>query len=66
LDSVPGSQLILAGSLALAQGAPPPKEKPSAKSTPQRETVAKPLTEKERKRREAKLRKELEGPYRSG
>jgi GWxTD domain-containing protein len=29
-----------------------------------RETVAKPITEKERKKREAKLRKELEGPYR--
>ncbi len=29
-----------------------------------RETVAKPLSEKERKRREAKLRKELETPYR--
>ncbi len=29
-----------------------------------RETVAKPLTEKEKKRREDKLRKELEGPYR--
>lgn len=31
---------------------------------PQRETIAKPLTEKERKRREEKLRKELEGPFR--
>jgi len=29
-----------------------------------RETVAKPLSEKERRRREEKLRKELEGPYR--
>src|SRR5213594_2480274 len=29
----------------------------------QRETVARPLTEKERKRREEKLRKELETPY---
>src|SRR5947209_5169814 len=29
----------------------------------QRETVAKPLTEKERKRREKELKKELEGPY---
>src|SRR5947199_10556445 len=38
--------------------------KPAAKSAaPQRETVAKPLTDKERKRREDKLRKELEGPY---
>jgi len=31
---------------------------------PGRETVAKPLTEKERRKREEKLRKELEGPYR--
>ena len=30
---------------------------------PQRETVAKPLTEKQRKQREEKLRKELETPY---
>ena len=29
-----------------------------------RETVAKPLSEREKKKREAKLRKELEGPYR--
>ncbi len=34
------------------------------KKAQQRETVAKPLTEKERKKREAKLRKELETPYR--
>jgi GWxTD domain-containing protein len=51
------------GTLALAQDAPPPQTKPAAKSTPQRETVAKPLTEKERKKREARLKKELEGPY---
>jgi GWxTD domain-containing protein len=31
--------------------------------SPQRETVSKPLTDKEKKRREAKLRKELETPY---
>src|SRR5712691_5466380 len=38
--------------------------KPAAKSAaPQRETVAKPLTDRERKRREEKLRKELETPY---
>jgi len=34
-----------------------------AAAAPQRETVAKPLTDKERKRREEKLRKELETPY---
>jgi GWxTD domain-containing protein len=32
-------------------------------SSPQRETVAKPMTEKERRKREEKLRKELETPY---
>jgi GWxTD domain-containing protein len=35
----------------------------SKKQAPDRETVAKPLTDKEKKRREAKLRKELETPY---
>ncbi len=34
------------------------------KSTTQRETVAKPLTEKQKKKNEEKLRKELETPYR--
>src|SRR5215831_18490653 len=38
--------------------------KKTAAKDQQRETVAKPLTEKERKRREAKLKKELETPYR--
>src|SRR6266566_1526253 len=42
----------------LAQDKPVPKS-----AAAQRETVAKPLTEKERKRREEKLRKELETPY---
>ena len=31
---------------------------------PARETVAKPMSEKEKRKREEKLRKELEGPYR--
>jgi GWxTD domain-containing protein len=39
-------------------------KKPAADSSDQRETVAKPLSEKEQKKREAKLRKELETPYR--
>ena len=33
---------------------------------PGRETVAKPMTDKERRKREEKLRKELEGPTVSG
>jgi GWxTD domain-containing protein len=38
--------------------------KKTASQDQQRETVAKPLTEKERKKREARLKKELETPYR--
>src|ERR1035437_6394056 len=34
------------------------------KSTSPRETVARPMTEKERKKKEERLRKELETPYR--
>src|SRR5579862_5556842 len=57
-------------SFALAQDKPAAPDatpaqpaKPAAKTTPPRETVAKPLSEKERKKREARLRKELETPY---
>ena len=41
------------------------KKKPDAKSVAEgeSETIAKPMTEKEKKKREAKLRKELETPY---
>src|ERR1017187_1839999 len=45
--------LLLGSFLLLAQ---------TDSSTP-RETVAKPMTEKERKKKEAKLRKELETPW---
>jgi GWxTD domain-containing protein len=40
------------------------KKSKNTKVSPARETVAKPLSEKERKRREEKLRKELMTPYR--
>jgi GWxTD domain-containing protein len=40
------------------------KQDSKKKSTPARETIAKPLSEKEKKRRADKLRKELETPYR--
>src|SRR5215475_4474646 len=43
--------------------APQKQDKKNAPATP-RETVAKPMTEKERRRKEEKLRKELETPYR--
>jgi len=38
--------------------------KKSAANAPGRETIAKPLSEKEKRKREEKLRKELETPYR--
>lgn len=47
--------------LAAQQQGDAPK---AASKDQQRETVARPLTEKERKRREQKLKKELETPYR--
>ena len=40
------------------------QKSPEKKAAPQRETVSKPLTEKQKKRRQAQLRKELESPYR--
>ena len=46
---------LLAGISAVAQ---------DKKSSSQRETVARPMTDKERKKKEEKLRKELETPYR--
>jgi GWxTD domain-containing protein len=48
---------LLFGGMLYAQK----KNQPASAS---RETVAKPLSEKERRKREEKLRKELEGPYR--
>ncbi len=52
--------LVLPGCLAFAQD----NKKTEAPSTATRETVAKPLTDKEKRKREAKLRKELETPFR--
>ena len=40
------------------------KKKEQSSSAASRETIAKPLSEKERRKREEKLRKELETPYR--
>lgn len=51
------SGLLIAGGLGAA-------EKKAQTQAAQRETIAKPLTEKERRKKEEKLRKELEGPYR--
>src|SRR5580700_9839632 len=52
--------LCLCGTLGLADDKDKDKDK---KDGEQRETVSKPLTEKQRKKKEAKLRKELETPY---
>src|SRR5438105_798788 len=49
--------LCFTGMLSLAA------DKKAKTDSESRETVAKPMTEKERKRRDAKLRKELETPY---
>ncbi|MCC6862535.1 MAG: GWxTD domain-containing protein [Bryobacterales bacterium] len=48
---------FLLGDIAWAQ-------KQGSSGSGQRETIAKPLSEKERRKREERLRKELEGPYR--
>jgi GWxTD domain-containing protein len=54
--------IVLSGALAMPVSAfDDAKKKTDATQT--RETVAKPLTDKEKKKREAKLRKELETPY---
>ena len=57
------SSLSLTLLLAVVPSLAQQNSKP-AKSDQKRETVAKPLTEKERKRKEAPLKKELETPYR--
>jgi GWxTD domain-containing protein len=58
--------LLCVVSLATAQAADDKKKKDAQEvNSGQRETIAKPLSEKERKRREEKLRKELETPYKN-
>jgi GWxTD domain-containing protein len=51
---------IVIGLFAAAQQT----ETKKTSTAPQRETIARPLSEKEKKRRDEKLRKELETPYR--
>jgi GWxTD domain-containing protein len=55
-----GLTLLLIVAPSIAQDS---KKKAPAKPAPARETVAKPLTDKERKRKEAALKKELETPW---
>jgi GWxTD domain-containing protein len=66
----PALGLLSLALYALAQDKPatqdsqsPPPPATQAKPPVKRETVARPLSKKEEKRREARLKKELEGPY---
>ena len=56
--------LMLAGNaLCQTQTPAPTDDQKKADAAPARETIAKPLTDKEKKKRAEKLRKELETPY---
>src|ERR1019366_8887090 len=56
--------LMLAGNVSCQDQTPAPKEdQKKADSAPARETIAKPLTDKEKRKKAEKLRKELETPY---
>lgn len=55
---------LVLGFLAFAPGGTAADKKGKNGSSEPRETVAKPLTEKEKRKREEKLRKELETPFR--
>jgi len=59
--TLPRTLALLTTAALLIQGAD--KKKDQASSSDQRETVAKPISDKEKKKREDKLRKELETPY---
>jgi GWxTD domain-containing protein len=54
---------IVVGLFAVAQQTDQNQSKKSS-TAPQRETISRPLSEREKKRRDEKLRKELETPYR--
>ncbi|MGE5488745.1 MAG: GWxTD domain-containing protein [bacterium] len=56
--------LWAAGLAVSLQTAPAVAQKKANDAGKQRETIAKPLSEKERRKREERLRKELEGPFR--
>src|SRR5260370_1562813 len=58
------SCLSLSVVLGIGIFAAPQQEDKKKGATSQRETVAKPMSEKERRKKEEKLRKELETPYR--
>jgi GWxTD domain-containing protein len=59
-----GLGLMLAGHAVCQDQTPAPKDDQQKTDTaPARETIAKPLTEKQKRKRDEKLRKELETPY---
>ena len=60
LVAITSANLVLPPQMLLAAD----KKTKSAEAAGPRETVAKPLTDREKRKREEKLRKELEGPYR--
>src|SRR5579862_4489351 len=56
--------LMLAGNAVCQDQPPAPKDdQKKADAAPARETIARPLTDKQKKKRDEKLRKELETPY---
>jgi hypothetical protein len=58
-----GAYLIAAPQTA-TQATPTPAADDQKPASSKRDTVAKPMTEKQKKKQEEKLRKELETPYR--
>src|SRR5665213_554208 len=58
-----GLTLVFIVAPSVAQDSGTSKKKASAKSDQKRETVAKPLSEKDRRKKEAALKKELETPW---
>src|SRR6202050_4823437 len=56
--------LMLAGYAVCQDQTPAPKDDQKTDAAPARETIAKPLTDKQKRKRDEKLRKELETPYR--
>jgi GWxTD domain-containing protein len=63
VNSMKTKLFVFCGSVALLGVAVAQSNKKTTSDSSQRETVAKPMTEKQRKKQEDKLRKELETPY---
>ncbi len=66
LGKIPGARFVVCAAVTLALLVPPGAAQRSGGQggTDGRETVAQPLTEKQRRKREKELRKELERPFR--